>query len=59
MAIERDDIDERQARIEAMMAEFRVAQLRRLAKQGIALWKRTEMEQHLAALATPAPTRIH
>jgi hypothetical protein len=59
MAIERDDIDERRARIDGMVAEFRAAQQRRLVKQGIVLWKRAEMEQHLAALATPVPTRIH
>lgn len=59
MAIERDEIDERRARIDGMVAEFRAARQRRLVKQGIALWKRNKMEQHLAALATPAPTRIH
>ena len=30
------------ARLEKMLAEFRAAQLRRLVKQGIVLWKQTE-----------------
>jgi hypothetical protein len=37
MAIERGDIDERQARLDVIVAEFRAAQQRRLVKQGIAL----------------------
>lgn len=42
MAIDRDDRDERQARIEWMMNEFEEARRRQLVKRGIALWTRTE-----------------
>ena len=45
MAIERNDLDERQARLDAMIAEFRAAQQRRLVKVGKALWRRTEEAQ--------------
>ena len=42
MAIEQNNTEERQARLEAMMAEFRAAQQRRLVNVGRALWRRTE-----------------
>jgi len=45
MAIDRDDRDERQARIDALIEQFRAAQQRRLVKRGIALWKRAEAAQ--------------
>ena len=37
MAIDRRESDERQARIDAMIEQFRATQQRRLVKQGIAL----------------------
>jgi hypothetical protein len=42
MAIEQDNVEERQARLDAMIAEFRAAQQRRLVKVGKALWQSTE-----------------
>lgn len=59
MAVERHDIDNRQARIDKMIAEFHAARQRRLVKQGIALWNRTEaaLREELAAQAEPPPTR--
>jgi hypothetical protein len=48
MTTERNDPDERQARLDAMLEEFRAAQQRRLVKLGIALWsKRAAAEQAL------------
>lgn len=55
MAIERDDIEERQARIDVMVAEFHAARQRRLVKQGMVLWNRTKA--HARALAG-TPTAI-
>ena len=48
MAIERNNIEERQARLDAMIAEFRAAQQRRLVKVGKALWGSTEEAQPTA-----------
>jgi hypothetical protein len=48
--MEQNNIEERQARLEAMMAEFRTAQQRRLVKVGKALWTRTERAESTAAL---------
>jgi len=42
MAIDHDNLEERQARLDAMIAEFRVAQQRRLVRVGKALWRSTE-----------------
>jgi hypothetical protein len=50
MAIEQNNTEERQARLDAMIAEFRAAQQRRLVKVGKALWIRTERTQSTAAL---------
>jgi hypothetical protein len=58
-AIEQHDIDERQARIDAMTAEFRAAQQRRFVKHGIALWNRTEVALRQAAQAEPPPTKLN
>ena len=58
MAIERNDLEERQARLDVMIAEFRAAQQRRLVKVGKALWSRTEQVNRAAADA-PLPTTLH
>ena len=50
MAIEQNNAEERQARLDAMIAEFRTAQQRRLVKVGKALWTRTERPESAAAL---------
>jgi hypothetical protein len=44
MPIQRDTTDERQARLDKMIEEFRDAQKRVLLNRGIALWTRTERE---------------
>jgi hypothetical protein len=60
MAIDRNDSDERQARLDAMIAEFRAAQQRRLVKAGKVLWNRTEAAQQAMACAEPAPPdKVH
>ena len=56
MVNERHPTDEREARIDKMMDEFRTARERRLAKLGIALWNRAEMEQRLIAFEAPLPS---
>jgi hypothetical protein len=50
MPIEQNNTEERQARLDAMIAEFHAAQQRRLVKVGKALWTRTERAQSTAAL---------
>ena len=51
MAIEQNNVEERQARLDAMIAEFRAAQQRRLVKAGKALWRNTERAQRSPAAA--------
>lgn len=58
MAIDRNDIEERQARLDAMIEEFRAAQQRRLVKAGIARWNRTEAARQ--ACVKPVPRdKVH
>ena len=57
MAIERGDIDERQARLDVIVSEFRAAQQRRLVKQGIALWNRSDAAQRTAAARAQPPAK--
>ena len=60
MAIDRDDRDEREARLNALIEEFRVAQQRRLVKRGIALWNRAEAaHQAMAYVDPPPPEKVH
>ena len=60
MATDKDDADERQARIDLMIAEFRTAQHRRLLKRGIGLWKRTEAAERAKVHRPPGPpAKIH
>ena len=60
MAIDRNDSDERQARLDAMIDEFRAAQQRRLVKAGKILWNRTEAAQQTMACVEPAPPdKVH
>jgi hypothetical protein len=58
MAIDRNDADERQARLDAMTEEFRAARQQRLVKQGIALWRCAETAQAMA-LPGPPPEKLH
>ena len=60
MAIDRDDRDERQARIDALIEQFRAAQQRRLVKRGIALWRRAEAApQAMRYVEPPPPEKVH
>jgi hypothetical protein len=60
MAIDRNDSEGRQARLDKMIEEFRAAQQRRLVKAGIVLWNRTEAAQQAMACVAPAPPdRLH
>ena len=59
MAIDRNDTDERQARLDLMIEEFRAAQQRRLVKQGIVLWNRAEAAQAMACAAPPPPHKVN
>ena len=55
MAIEPTHLEELQAQLDTMIEEFRVARQRRLEKQGIALWNRTEAAFQSAALKGESP----
>jgi hypothetical protein len=50
--------DQREARLEFMLEEFRAVQQRRRAKQGIALWNRTVAQAALAE-QSPAPEKLN
>ena len=54
MAIDRNDTDERQARLDAMIKEFRAAQQRRLDKRE-SLMNRGGGVQRAVAASAPAP----
>ncbi len=55
MTIDRNDVEERETRIQAMIDEFQGARQRRLVKQGIALWNRTEQERQPAVAQASLP----
>jgi len=62
MAIKGEDVDALQARLDTMSAELRAARQRRLVKQGIALWERTEATQPELELVDDTelpPTKIN
>ena len=60
MAIDRNDSEARQARLDAMIEEFRAAQQRRLVKAEMARWNRTEAAQQAMACVKPAPPdKVH
>ena len=47
MAIQRDDTDEQQARLELIIEQFQAAEKRSLLKRGIALWTRAEAQRRM------------
>jgi hypothetical protein len=60
MAVDRNDSEERQARLDWMMEEFRAAQQRRVVKAGIALRNRTEAaQQAMASVERPPRDKAH
>jgi hypothetical protein len=59
MAIDRNDLEERQIRLDAMMERFRDERQRRLVEIGKALWNRTEQGQRRMRRALIAPPTEH
>jgi len=60
MGSQLDHTAEQQARLERMIDEFRAARQRRLVKQGIALWNRTEQAyRNEAAKVEPPPGKVN
>jgi hypothetical protein len=60
VAIDRNDSEERQARLDAMIEEFRAAQQRRRVKAEIVVWNRTAAAQRAVACVEPAPRdKVH
>ena len=57
MAIDRNDSDERQARLDAMIEEFRAAQQRQLVKRG-KLHRAESARQATACVETP-PEKVN
>ena len=55
MAIDRNDTEELQARLDAMLDEFRAAQQRRAGRADIAHRKRIETAQQAMACVAAAP----
>ena len=47
MAIQRDATEERQARLDALIAELRAAEKRQLLKRGVLLWNRAEAQKEI------------
>ena len=54
-----DTLEERETRLQTRLAEFRAAEKRRLLKQGIALWTRTETEQLMAYEPKPRSRKVN
>jgi hypothetical protein len=55
MPIDRNDSDERQARLDAMIEDFRAAQQRQLVKRAKLLWSRAEAARQATACVAPTP----
>ena len=60
MAIDRNHNEERRARLDAMIEEFRAAQQRQLVQRGIVLWTRAEAALQARTYIAPAPAdKVH
>jgi hypothetical protein len=55
MAIQRDDKDEREARMDILIKRFQEAEKRDLLERGIALWTQTEAQSGIPFLHAPLP----
>ncbi len=55
MAIQRNDNDERETRLDILIERFQDAEKRALLKRGIALWTQTEMQSGIPFLHVPLP----
>ena len=59
MAIDRNDIEERQLRLDTMIEEFRAEQQRRLVKRDRVQRNRAEATQQSMACVTPPAEKLH
>ena len=59
MAIDRNDTEERQLRLDAMIEEFRTAQQRLLVKRERAQRNRAVAAQSMAYAAPPLPEKLN
>lgn len=59
MGIDYRESEERYARIQAMMDEFRAAEQRRIITRAIALWNRAEAAHQARMCELSAPERVH
>lgn len=55
MAIERNDLEERQARLDKMVTEFRASQQRRQERHGMVLWNGVELAPRQGAAQVDLP----
>ena len=53
MAIQRNDTDEREARLDILIEQFQEEERRALLKRGITLWTRTERQMGIVSLDAP------
>jgi hypothetical protein len=54
-----DTLEERETRLQTKLTEYRAAEKRRLVKQGIALWTRSESEQLMAYDPKPRSRKVN
>jgi hypothetical protein len=59
MANQRDNTDERQARLDLLIEQFRTAEKHALLKRGIRLWTRTETQDGFARYPTLPAEKIN
>jgi hypothetical protein len=60
MAIQRDDDDERETRLNTMIEQIRTAEQRALLKRGITLWSRAERQLGIVPFdATLPPNKVN
>ena len=59
MVIGRDDLEEREARLRALMQRFQEAEKRALIKRGITLWTWAERQSGIRPEAVPPPDKIN
>ena len=57
MPLERTDAEERLARIERMMEEYRTTKQRQLLRRAVKQWREAEAQKELTGFVSPA--RVH
>lgn len=55
----KDTLEEREARLQTKMEEYRASEKRRLIKHASALWTRTEIAQSMAHEAESEPGKVN